>query len=115
MKKAHILLLAVTLSTVIGGILSFKANKFNGNAAYTFQTIYSTFGTFYTAAVSACVPKVPSRFISTTGVGPTTVYRKTGTLTTIAVTFTVFNGTATITFPSNGCPLVTNTYLTAMD
>jgi len=115
MKKARILLFAVTLSTIIGGVLSFKATRFNGDPAYTFKTIYSTFGTFYTASISACVPINPARFISTTGEGPTTVYRKTGTLTTLAISFTIFGGTATITFPSNGCVLVPNTYLTAIN
>jgi hypothetical protein len=115
MKKARIILSALALVAVVGGAFAFKAAKFNGFAAYTLTTAYTTLGTVYTASVPVYLPITPARFITNVGNVPTTVYSTTATTTTAPITLTRVGGGATITFPAWTGVQVQNTFTTAVN
>lgn len=114
MKKARIILSTLAILAVVGGAFAFKAAKFNGFAAYTLTTAYTTNGIVYTASVPVYLPITPARFITNVGVNPTTVYSTTATTTTAPVTLTAAGG-ATITFPAWTGVQRANTFTTAID
>lgn len=98
MKKARIILSAVTLLALTSGIFAFKTSKFNGQRAFTIANIYTTNGMVYTRAASALLPITPAQFITGGGGGVTTVHSTTS-IVPGTITLTQVGGTATITFP----------------
>lgn len=115
MKNASVILLSLAVLTLAGGVLAFKASKFNGLRAFTMSDKYTTLGTIYVCPMSVCLPIVPSRFITDFGTVLTTVYSSTGSTSTLPVICTRQGGTQTIAFPAWACSVLPNTFTTALN
>lgn len=115
MKKARLIVSAIAVLTLLGGVFAFKSTKFNGMQAFTKATEYKIGDLVYTRAEPAYVPLNPARFVTNTGVSYMTVFRTFGTTSTSIITFTLEGGIQTITFPAYSAVQFGWTFTTAIN
>jgi len=117
MNKARVILFAIALFALLGGVLAFKTMR-TGDPVFTTTTHVAAFGTFYTLAGFATFyyTRIDVFFtVAPNGTVAINVIRTTAVATAILI-LTRIGGTQTITIPNYGTvTAITTTRVTSLD